>query len=60
MGIEGFIEPDTRQTTLDLGIEKPLTLGMYFYEIRVKFRPGDNVERVAVYRTTPAWSPSTP
>lgn len=51
--VEGFIEPGTHRTTLNLGIEKPLPSGMYYYEVRIKFRPGYNVERTAVYKTTP-------
>lgn len=51
--IEGFIEPGDHETSLNLDIEKPLTSGMYFYEVRIKFRPGYNVERTEVYKTTP-------
>lgn len=51
--VEGFIDSGTHTTTLDLDIEDPLPSGMYFYEIRIRFRPGYNVERESVYRTTP-------
>lgn len=52
-GIEGFIKPGTHETSLNLDIENPLASGTYFYEIRVRFRPGYNVERTAVYKTSP-------